>query len=138
MNKENKNRILTELPTSEIKKNNSKVNWEEILGMELELFYNGEIYKVKVINYENKRLWVDYNGYIYYKGVDIRNFNNGQFGNILKIGTSKFKYERECHFKDDERDMIITDREYRIDKSGIKRKWYKYTCNKCGWTEGVD
>lgn len=136
MNKENKNRILTELSTSEIKKNNGKVNWEEILGMELELFYNGEIYKVKVINYENKRLWVDYNGYVYDKGVDIRNFNNGQFGNILKIGTSKFKYERECHFKDDERDMIITDREYRIDKSGIKRKWYKYTCNKCGWTEG--
>lgn len=37
------------------------------------------------------------------------------------------------------RDLIITDREYRKGKHGkslVNEKWYKYTCNICGWTEG--
>lgn len=38
--------------------------------------------------------------------------------------------------KDNKRDLIITDREFRRDKSNYNRKWYKYSCNKCGWTEG--
>lgn len=52
------------------------------------------------------------------------------------LKTSEFKAYMGQIFKDDKRDIIITDREYRRDKSGKNRRWYKYTCNKCGWTEG--
>lgn len=40
-------------------------------------------------------------------------------------------------FKDEKRNLIITDREYRLDKNNNQnKKWYKYTCNVCGWTKG--
>lgn len=39
-------------------------------------------------------------------------------------------------FKDGKRDIIITDKEIRKDENGYNRKYYKYTCNKCGWTKG--
>lgn len=59
--------------------------------------------------------------------------------------TRDFKIDIGQMFKDDKRDIIITDREYRRkelkpDKKGRTyyqdEKWYKYTCNVCGWTEG--
>ena len=50
--------------------------------------------------------------------------------------TLEFKIEIGTRFKDDKRDLTITDREYRKDKNNKQWKWYKYTCNKCGWTEG--
>ena len=58
--------------------------------------------------------------------------------NNRRIG--KFKYEINTRFRDEKRDITITDKEYRpiIKKNGKKEniKWYKYTCNKCGWTYG--
>ena len=48
----------------------------------------------------------------------------------------EFKIEIGVKLKDNKRDLIITDREYRRDKNNKQYKWYKYTCNKCGWTEG--
>lgn len=58
---------------------------------------------------------------------------------------NEFKLNMGYNIKDDNRDLTITDREYR--KKELKPdnkgrvyiqniKWYKYTCNKCGWTEG--
>lgn len=52
----------------------------------------------------------------------------------------KFKFEIGQEVKDEKRDFIIVDREYRQktqQKKYIKNeKWYKFICNKCGWTEG--
>ena len=61
-----------------------------------------------------------------------------QLGNLLNIHTGNFKIEIGTTLKDEKRDMVITNREYRkiIGKKDIIYKWYKYTCNKCGWTEG--
>ena len=125
------NKILTKLPMR-----GKHIDWKSTVGMKLGLLYKDEIYKVKVINYENKRLWIDYDGYVYDKGIEISHFKYGKFGKILKINTREFKYELRTNLKDNERDLIITDREYRIDKNGQNQKYYKYTCNKCGWTEG--
>lgn len=58
---------------------------------------------------------------------------------------NKFKYEIGQEFKDEKRDLIITDREcreyiHKPNKNGKvyiqNQKWYKYTCNVCNWTEG--
>ena len=129
------NKILTKLPMR-----GKHIDWESTVGMKLGLLYEDEIYKVKVIKYNCIKgrgiLWIDYDGYVYDKGIEISHFKYGKFGKILKINTREFKINIGETFKDDKRDLVITDREYRIDKSGIKRKWYKYTCNVCGWTEG--
>ena len=54
--------------------------------------------------------------------------------------TLEFKVKIGTYVKDEKRDLIITDREYRKRKtkkdSIINEKWYKYTCNICGWNEG--
>lgn len=87
---------------------------------------------------ENKRIELKYNNTIY--KISYCGFANCRFRNIIYGITKEFKIEIGTHYKDTKRDIIITDREYRIVhyKNGNKhnQKWYKYTCNKCGWTEG--
>ena len=57
--------------------------------------------------------------------------------NILtKERTKDFKIEIGTHFCDEKRDMIITDRKYELNKNGSHLKYYKYTCNICGWKDG--
>ena len=49
--------------------------------------------------------------------------------------TIEFKVEIGQIFKDDKRDIVITNREYRKEKHGksmVNVKYYKYTCNICG------
>ena len=130
---ENKNRILTELP-----RRGSRIDYKAMIGMELELLYEGGVYSgVKVLEYikgSSPRFTVEYNGQTY--NILCGHFINGQFGRILGVHTKDFKVNVGDVFKNDRRDIIITDREYRKDKRGQNRKWYKYTCNICGWTEG--
>ena len=130
------NRILTELPIWENGIFKGKTNWKATVGMELELLYKGEVYKVKIVKSDKYRLWVDYNGYVYDKGVRQGHFLRGSFGRVLNIITNDFKYEIGINLKDNKRDLVVTDRKYIKDNYGQNRKWYKYTCNKCGWTEG--
>lgn len=140
----NKNKILTELPMK-----NKTFDYKSMMGMNLELLYEDEIYKVNIIDYFKKdgsfRFLIDYNGYIKEDGVNCYSFVKGYFGSVLKKYTSEFKYKVEQHIKDDKRDLIITERnaiEYnrKPDSKGRiynkNKKFYKYTCNKCGWTEG--
>lgn len=122
------NRILTNLP-----KIGSKVNWKDTVGLNLELYYYGETYKVVVIKHckSKSRLWVDYNGYVYENGIKTSHMMNGNFGSILKIRSFEFKYETGERLNDNNRDIVIIKKEY-----GLKYKMYGYTCNKCGWDEG--
>ena len=137
---EENNKILTELPMYTEGRFKGKINRLAMVGMELELLYEGEIYTgVKVLEYikgSHSRFVVEYNGQTY--NIQCGNFIKGKFGGILGVHTKDFKVNLGdvFKFKDYKRDMSITDREYRKDKSGQNRKWYKYTCNKCGWTEG--
>ena len=130
---ENKNRILTELP-----RRGKLIDCKAMVGMELELFYKGEIYTgVKVLEYikgSKARFVIEYNGQTY--NIRCGSFIRGQFGGVLRLVTKDFKVNIGDVLKDDKRDIVITDREYKKDKSGTNKKWYKYTCNKCGWTEG--
>lgn len=135
----NENRILTELPRHTEGTYEGKTNCQAMVGMELELLYKGSVYKVKVLEYikgssPRSRFVVEYNGQIH--NIGCSDFINGKFGGILKLITKDFKINVGDIFKDDKRDIIITNREHRKDKRGINRKWYKYTCNKCNWTEG--
>lgn len=130
------NKILTKLPMR-----GKLINWKSIVGMELELLYRGEVYSVNIVKYENNRLWVDYNGYIYEKGICSSHFSKGKFGKILKFITNEFRCEVGKIILDNRRDMVITEREYRkrdrVRKKGVTYieniKYYKCKCNVCGY-----
>ena len=59
-----------------------------------------------------------------------------KIGILLGTYNGNFRIEIGQIFKDDKRDMVITDREYRRDNNNQNRKWYKYDCRTCKWTEG--
>lgn len=50
--------------------------------------------------------------------------------------TPKFKLNVGMEFKDEKRNIVIIDREFRKNNKGWSEKWYKYKCNNCGWDEG--
>jgi hypothetical protein len=54
----------------------------------------------------------------------------------MRKGDVKFKVEIGQVFKNDNRNLVITDKEVRYNEKCGSRKYYKYTCNVCGWTEG--
>ena len=136
------NRILTELPRYIEGRYKGKVNRQAMVGMKLELEYEQEIYIVEIIDYikgNPSKFKIEYNGEI--KEINYSNFMAGKFGGILNKVTKSFKYKIGDEIKDECRDIVIIDREYRErkhsnGKSIINDKWYKYRCNKCGWDEG--
>ena len=121
-----------------INKNKLIIDWRSLINREVELLYDNNIYTVKVIDYKNKKIFTNYDGYVYKNGIDCSSFKNGNFGAILGIIGKEFKYKIGERFSDDKRDLIITDRKYKIRERECSenQKYYKYTCNKCGWSEG--
>ena len=119
------------------------IDWNKCKGMKVSFVYDdieGEVELIDYISCEQK-LIIKYNNRIFWDKPILRgNFQQCRLGWYLGMITSDFKIEIGQVFKDSKRDLFITDREYRngngqIDKK-TRYKWYKYTCNKCGWTEG--
>ena len=114
----------------EIPRSLNSVKWREIKP--------GFIFKTnhKKYGYIEFELSEYKEGYLYFKNfnkkIKISHFLSGNIGGIInnKI-TKKFKYNIGYNLKDNKRNIVITSREYRDGE-----KYYKYTCNKCGWTEG--
>ena len=121
----------------ELPKRGKYVNWSNI--------EKGFIFKTQHKDYgynefEFKK-YEDSYLFLKYKNLDISkiksdSFMNGKIGGIIRAITSNFKIEIGTKFKDKKRDLLITSREYRRGKNNHNKKWYKYTCNKCGWIEG--
>ena len=138
----NKNKILTELPRYIEGINKGRVNRQAMVGMKLELEYKQSIYTVEIIDYikgSDPKFLIDYKGSR--KEIQCSNFMTGRFGGILNEFTKSFKFKIGDEIKDNKRDIVIIDREYRErkhanGKSTINDKWYKYRCNKCRFPDG--
>lgn len=120
---------------------NGNINWRESINYKVKGIYDYIEFEVKIIKYEIKknRLTIMYNS----KEFEILtgSFKTCRLGKLLNKTTSDFKIEIGTIFKDNKRDLVIIDKEYRAkykDNGSLKqnKKYYKYTCNKCGWTEG--
>ena len=124
--------FLDDLP-----KRGNRIDWENSIQYRVRFLYDDIQGFIKILNYdkENEKLFIEYDNKNY--NINTTIFKNCCLGRILNKKTKDFKIEIGQIFKDDKRDLIITDREYR-DREDNKgnNKWYKYTCNKCGWTEG--
>lgn len=118
---------------SELPKKGKLIDWKNSVGCKCKFVYDDIKGEVEIIGYEyNKRpiIIFKYKHETYKMKSD--NFIKCKFGNLLCKITNKFKVEIGTKFKNDKVDIAIIDREYRKDKKGGNRKWYKYTCNKCG------
>lgn len=125
--------------------NEGTINWEESIGYKVSYVYNDKKGEIKIINYEIKTqsLIVEYENNCF--NIKSYDFKNSKIGRVIGGRTNEFKLEIGCALRDDKRDLIILDREYRDithkpNKNGKthiqKVKYYKYKCNKCGYDEG--
>lgn len=132
--------ILNEIPTIKDGLNKGKFDWN--LSINKHVYFLNEntkiIFKIIDYNQKQKKLQIKYENKIH--DIFISSLLDCRIGRIVGILPLDFKIKIGQTFKDDKRDITITNREYRIryKKNGDKcnDKWYKYTCNVCGWTEG--
>ena len=109
---------------------NGEIDWKNSKGQKVKGKYNDLDFEVEIMDYKEGHLYVKYLNNPIFK-IATSNFANCDLGKLLGTITKEFKYEIGTQLKDVKRDIILTDRTY---KNG--KKWYKYTCNVCGWTEG--
>lgn len=106
------------------------IDWINSVGCEIEYKYNWNskftegVLKIAKHEPENKKIYFEG----YEKGIKICNLTRCKIGGILGLKSSEFKYEigNTMNY------LTVTDREYRKDKGGQNRKYYKYKCNNCG------
>lgn len=110
------------------------IDWMNSVGCKCKFVYDDIQDEVEIVGYENYILKFKYIANIY--NMNTTNFSMCKLGKILGKITNEFKIEIGTEFKDKKRDLIIINREYRKYKNCKTYKWYKYICNKCGWTEG--
>lgn len=137
--------FLDDLPRWNSGGNKGKINWKETIGYKVPFIYNDIIGEIEIVNYEKERqnLTVRYKGEEF--GIKCYEFRKASVGRVVGGRTIEFKVEVGHVFKDEKRDLLILDREYRNiahkqDENGKvskqKVKYYKYLCRKCGWSEG--
>lgn len=124
--------------------NYKNIDWNRVASNNtiIPFVYDNIIGELQIVNYEpnNKKLHIKYKNNDIFKITTV-SFITAKLGGLLKIYTPDFKVEIGQIFKDGKRNLTITDKEYRrVYKSNGKlkqnQKWYKYTCNKCGWIGG--
>ena len=138
---QSKNReiFLDSLPKKKSGSSNS-IDWISSIGNIVKGIYDGVKFEVKIVDYRDKYLYIKYLDKPVFK-IWTSNFVKGNVGGVVRKNTGEFKIEIGITFRDENRNMTITDREMRVryKKDGSFKcndKWYQYTCNKCGWTEG--
>lgn len=132
--------FLEDLPKWESGTYKGNINWSNSINHLINFEYDDVFGKVEVISYNKKSsmLTIKYNNLLY--NITRQNFCKCRLGNILNKFTRDFKFELGCIIKDDTRDITLTQREYKSRETNgrtIDEKFYKYTCNVCGWTEGL-
>lgn len=121
--------------------NGSGIDWKKVAGNKtiFNFVYDNINGELQVIDYDGAYLYVKYLDYDIYP-ILTGGFTNARLRGILRIRTSEFKMSIGTTLKDNKRDLIILDMEYREKyvvrkrRSGMdNEKWYKYKCYKCGY-----
>lgn len=137
--------FLDELPRWESGSNKGKINWKESIGHKVSYIYNDKNGEIEIVNYkkETQDLFIISQDEKF--KIKTYDFVKSKISKIIGKRTKEFKIEIGTVLKDDKRDLMIIDREYReyihkptkegrIYKQNIK--YYKYKCNICGYDDG--
>jgi len=116
------------------------IDWRNSIGIRVKFIYDGLEGEIEIVDYNAKTHMLS-TEYIKGKIIKINTvvFVNGNIRTVLGLRSGDFKIKVETIFKDEKRDLIILNREYRT-KSGKSKynkneKWYKYKCNKCDYED---
>ena len=124
---------LNDLPRNNL----GKINWKKSVGMSVYFEYDDIKGNIKILEYvkgKKNKLKIQYKNDIIY--ITPGHLTEVCLGKLLNKKTSEFKLNVNDVLKDNNRDLIILDKEVRIKnkkKCKEKQKWYKYHCNKCGY-----
>lgn len=134
-------------------KSKRQIDWEKSIGYKINFEYDDIVGEFEILscdktNTKNIKLCIKYNDESFVIGTD--KLYSGQIRKILHKPHFDIKYyfdigENIC---DEKRNIVLTDKKIiqRTQmntkcKSGFVNhyiKWYKYTCNICGWKDGWD
>lgn len=117
--------------------NEGTINWQESIGYKVKFQYDDIEGEIEILDYniKNHEISIKYLNKNNFK-IKTGGFTNCKLTKLLNKRTRDFKIEIKAQFKDDKRDLIIIDREYRLRKTKtgiINEKWYNYHCNECGY-----
>jgi len=121
-------------------KSSKLINWKESIGFIILFEYDNIKGELKIIKYDanSHSVTIKYLEEIFV--INSCSLLNCNLGKVVGVYTKNFKIKIGTTLKNGKKDLVITNREHRdiINKYGISKGWkyYKYTCNKCGWTEG--
>lgn len=135
--------FLDNVPKS---KSEKTIKWNECVGLELKFVYDDVCGEFQVIEYKsdgkNAKLKLQYQ-----KSTDWIYANQLKSGEISKFIGCKKKYQnKSINYKFEVGEevssyydsLVIIDRKFDIDsQTGHTRKFYKYKCNKCGYSCGT-
>jgi predicted RNA-binding Zn-ribbon protein involved in translation (DUF1610 family) len=132
--------FLDELPRWEKEGKGKKgtINWKASIGYKVKFIYDDIQGEIEIIDSINDYLYVKYLTNKIYR-IDTYSFKECRIGILIGKITKEFKFRIGQLVKDNHRDIIIIEREYRTKINNNHKfceKWYKYKCNKCGWNEG--
>ena len=126
-------RILTDLPKwgKDGMGNEGTIKWKDCIGMDIEIEYKNNTYSIKILDYDGKNLSVKYNDYeIYY--ISTGSFTCGNYGGLLRLKTSEYKYQVGDVINHKNSDMVILNK-IRVKHGTDKHeKGYEIQCKTCG------
>lgn len=111
------------------------IDWVNSVGSEVKFTYDDIENSIFIDRYNNGVLDVKYDNILY--KIHTANFQNCKIGKIIgKYKDKDYKYQINKRIKNYDKDITITGRKYEKDNKGIRRRYYKYRCNICGYDSG--
>lgn len=110
------------------------IDWEKSVGFKVYFIYDDITGYIDIMSYDrvNKKIVIKYRGVTYeQKPISTTHLLKCSLGYYIGKKTNTFKYKIGTNIIDNRRDMIIIDREYRVNPNKRNLKFYKYNCNKC-------
>lgn len=127
----NKQIFLDELPRITYY-SEDKIDWKNCNGKMVNFIYGNieDSFEIISHNIETQRVEIKYNNETFF--VKPNSIINGKLGQLFKKKRSTYLYDIGDTIIDNNRNLLITSKY----KNSQNIRWYKYTCNICGWTEG--
>lgn len=130
--------FLDDLPKKEgrgINQEKLVIDWKNSIGCKIPFIYDNIEGEIEIVeyNYKNHDLFIKYFDELF--KIKTSGVLKCMLGGVVGKKTKKFKIEIGQEIRDDKRNLVIIDCEYRDCGSGSK-KYYKYKCNKCGFDCG--
>lgn len=127
----NKQVFLDELPRITYY-SEDKIDWKNCNGKMVNFIYGNieDTFEIISHNIGTQRVEIKYNNETFF--VKPNSIINGKLGQLFKKKRSTYLYDIGDTIIDNNRNLLITSKY----KNSQNIRWYKYTCNICGWTEG--